>query len=165
MTTQLDPNFVPELLEESKPIEFPTGLVGMDEWKRFALVRHPDSGPLCLLQSLDEAHISLIVADPRQVMPSYQVSLSEADIQALQFPAGYKKPQLDGVNDSIYCILSVQAEPLNVTANLLGPFVINWQTGLGRQVILSNSGYDPRFSIATNPPMASLNPNTEKETE
>jgi flagellar assembly factor FliW len=152
MVIQLDPTVKSELLEESKPIEFPAGLIGLDEWKRFVLVRYPDSGPFCLLQSLDDAPVSLIVVDPRQIVPDYQISLAEADIQALQFPAEHKTVLLDSVDESVYCILSVQAEPFNVTANLLGPIVINWQTGLGRQVILSNSGYDPRFPLANNPP-------------
>jgi flagellar assembly factor FliW len=129
------------------------------------LVRHPDSEPLCLLQSLDDAPVSLIVVDPRQVVPDYQISLADADIQALQFPAGHKITPKDGANESVYCILSVQAEPFKVTVNLLGPVVINWQAGLGRQVILSNSGYDPRFLLASNLPSEWSNPETGKETE
>jgi len=165
MTTQLDSPFLSELAEESNPIEFPAGLIGLDEWKRFVLVTHPDSGPLCLLQSLDDAHVSLIMADPRQIVSDYQLSLSEADLRALQFAGGQKTPLFDGVKAGVYCILSVQAEPFNVTVNLLGPVVINWQSGLGRQVILSNSGYDLRFPLVGNLPVEWSNLTTEKETE
>lgn len=165
MTTQLDPTVMSEQVETSSPIEFPAGLIGLEEWKHFIMVAHPESGPLGLLQSLDDSRMSLIVADPRQLVADYQVTLSEADIQALQLPAGQKQPVLDGEQASVYCILSVQAEPFNVSANLLAPVIINWQTGLGRQVILSNSGYHPRFPIASNLPSDELNPATAKESE
>ncbi|MCL4294692.1 MAG: flagellar assembly protein FliW [Anaerolineae bacterium] len=165
MTTPLESTAMSELFEESKPIEFPAGLIGLNEWKHFVLVTHPDSGPLGLLQSLDDAPMSLIVVDPRQVVSDYQLSLSEADMQALQLPAGYKVPVLDGGQAGVYCILSVQAEPFKVTANLLGPVVINWPAGLGRQVILSNSGYNPRFPIASEPLFEGLNSAPGKETE
>lgn len=163
MTTQLDPIVMSEQVQESSPIEFPAGLIGLEEWRRFIVVAHPESGPLCLLQSLDDAPLALIVTDPRQLMAGYQISLSEADLKALQLPAEQKRPGLDGVNVGIYCILSVQAEPFTATANLLGPVVINWQAGLGRQVILSHSGYDPRFSITGNLLSEELNPVAGKE--
>ena len=163
MTLQLDPILSTELAEESKLIEFPAGLIGLDEWKRFVLVTHPDSGPLGLLQSLDDANFSLIVVEPRQIVSNYQLSLSEADLQALQFPMGHKIPLLDGVNASVYCVLSVQADPFNVTANLLGPVVIHWQMGRGRQVILSNSGYDPRFPLVNNLSSELSSPTAGKE--
>lgn len=165
MTTQFDPTVIAEQVEESSPIEFPAGLIGLEEWRRFVLVAHPESGPLCLLQSLDDARMSLIVVDPQQLVADYQIALSEADVQALQLPTGQKQPALAGVKVGIYCILSVQAEPFMATANLLGPVVINWQAGLGRQVILSNSGYDPRFAITGNFPSAEVNPATGKENE
>jgi flagellar assembly factor FliW len=53
----------------------------------------------------------------------------------------------DETDLAAYCILSVQEEPFKVTANLLGPLVVNWQTGLGRQVIQSDSTYAARFPI------------------
>ena len=162
MTTQLDP-MVTEQVEESSPIEFPAGLIGLEEWRRFTVVAHPESGPLCLLQSLDDTPMALIVADPRQFVADYRLSLSEADLKALQLPADQKQPILDEGHVGVYSILSVQAEPFAATANLLGPVVINWQAGLGRQVVLSNSGYDPRFSITGNLSSEEVNPAAGKE--
>jgi flagellar assembly factor FliW len=71
MTTPPDVSLWSELVEESEPVEFQTGLIGLSEWKHFVLIKHPQSGPLSLLQSLNEAGFSLIVADPRQIIPDY----------------------------------------------------------------------------------------------
>lgn len=147
MTVQPDSIVLSGPAEESQPVEFPAGLIGFDEWKHFVVITHPDSGPLRLLQSLDDIRVSFIIADPRQIVPDYQVLLSEADIQSLQYPSGSQSNWFDDTHSNVYCILSAEEEPFSVTANLLGPLVINWQTGLGRQVILSNSGYNPRYPL------------------
>lgn len=165
MTAQPDSIVLSGPAEESQPIEFPAGLIGFDEWKHFVVITHPDSGPLRLLQSLDDIRISFIIADPRQIIPDYYILLSEADTQSLQFPGRSQIPWLDESQCSIYCILSAQEEPFSVTANLLGPLVINWQTGLARQVILSNSGYNPRYPLAGDFTAESPTPVMEEEKE
>jgi flagellar assembly factor FliW len=143
----MQPDLTPLLGEESSPIEFPSGLVGFEEWKRFVLLAHPESGALRLLQSLDDARVTFIVADPRQITPDYRLSLSEADARALQADEhAAVAPEWPSGLDA-YCILSVQEDPFSVTANLLGPLVVNWQAGLGRQVILSESDYDTRYQV------------------
>jgi flagellar assembly factor FliW len=140
--------------EESQPVEFPAGLIGLQEWRRFNLISHPAGEPLRLLQALDDPRVSLIVTDPRHLVPGYQLSLSGADAQALEYSGRIGPITGDAAGDAnagldVYCILSIQAEPFDVTANLLGPLIINWQSGLGRQVVLSDSRYSPRFPVTT----------------
>lgn len=126
---------------ESPPVDFPDGLIGIDEWKQFLLIRHPAAGSLGLLQSLDDERVSLILADPRQLVPNYEVVLRDRERTLLQYD------EASGVALDVYCILSVQEEPLRVTANLLGPLVINWETRRGCQLILADSHYDPRYPV------------------
>lgn len=148
MVTNPESTLSVELTEDSESIEFPSGLIGLVEWKRFALMKHPDGGPLCLLQSLEDTRLSFILADPRQIIPDYQISLSQPDLQALHL-LDYNG-RADWLEDGVlrpYCILSVQEEPFFVTANLLGPLVVNGRTGIGRQIILSNSGYETRYTL------------------
>ncbi|HMR66220.1 MAG TPA: flagellar assembly protein FliW [Anaerolineae bacterium] len=135
--------------EESQPIDFPLGLIGLEEWRRFSLVSHPAGEPLRLLQALDDPRVSLIVTDPRQLVPGYQLSLSGADVQGLKYSGESGPLAGDVIELDVYCILSIQADPFYVTANLLGPLVINWQSGLGRQIVLSDSRYSPRFLVAS----------------
>lgn len=165
MTAQPDAIVSSGPAEESQPIEFPAGLIGFDEWKHFVVVTHADSGPLRLLQSLDDIRVSFIIADPRQIVSDYQISLSETDCHALQYPDGVQGNWLDEAYSNVYCILSAQEEPFSVTANLLGPLVINWQTGLGRQVILSHSGYNPRYPLAGDSVAESSDPIVAEEKE
>ncbi|NJN94356.1 MAG: flagellar assembly protein FliW [Anaerolineales bacterium] len=148
MMTNPEPALSVELTEDSGSIEFPSGLIGLTEWKRFVLMRHPDGDPLCLLQSLEDTRLSFVLADPRQIIPDYQISLSQADLQALQLlDYNGRKDWLEEGILNPYCILSVQEEPFLVTANLLGPLLVNGKAGIGRQIILSNLGYETRYTL------------------
>jgi flagellar assembly factor FliW len=142
------PDFDSLLGQESRPIEFATGLIGFEDWKRFVMVTHPACEPLRLLQSLDDERVSFIIADPRQIVPDYRLVLSEVDAQALQYQGEHTLHASWPEGLDVYCILSVQEEPLSVTANLLGPLIVNWQADFGQQVILSDSNYDPRHPVA-----------------
>ena len=103
--------------------------------------------PFHLLQAADNGRISLIVIDPKYIVADYEIRLDKADARALDNSGELNTIQSNRSHIDIYCILSVQAEPFNVTANLLGPIVINWQTGLGRQIVLSDSNYNPRHFV------------------
>lgn len=162
MSIQPDLNI--PLGEESQPIEFPSGLIGLEEWQRFVLISHPAGEPLQLLQSLDDSRVSLIVADPRQIITDYHVVLSEADVRALQYTGSPGVlPSNVSHHIGIYSILSIQEEPFSVTANLIGPLVINWEAKVGRQVILSDSNYDPRYPLVDHSAQPSPNIKQQKE--
>lgn len=161
MNMQLDPNI--PIGEDSQPIEFPSGLIGLEEWQRFILISHPAGEPLRLLQALDDSRMSLIVADPRQIITDYQVVLSEADVQALHYAGSAGVLPSSANHMGVYSILSIQDEPFSVTANLIGPLVINWQAKVGRQVILSDSTYDPRYPLVG--PSAQSSPDIEQQKE
>ena len=124
----------------SQTIFFADGLVGCDEWKRFELQQPPDMAPIALLQSLDEPRLSFIVADPRLWYPNYVADVSTTDLQQLAVS--------HSVTAQLLCILTVEMEPFQVTANLLGPLVINPDTGQARQIIQSNRPYLARQPLS-----------------
>ncbi len=150
--------------DESRPIIFPNGLIGLEEWHKFTLITHPAGGPLQLLQSLEDERASFIVANPHQIMADYQLKLAQADVDALEYAGGSGIIPAENPHITPLCILSVQEEPFLVSANLLGPLVINWQTGLGRQMIQSDSNYSPRYVITNSDsaqPAVKISPDKE----
>ena len=119
---------------------FPDGLVGCPEWRRFVLLTAADDDlPVASLASLDDAGVVLLVTDPRMILPEYAVSLSADDRASLGLAPG--------AAPTIYCTLSVAADGL-ITANLLGPLVVNPATRRGRQLVLTDSGYSTRHPVA-----------------
>ena len=119
-------------------IVFPQGLVGCESWRRFVLQDDPDGGPVKLLQNLDDPSVGLLVIDPCLLVANYEVDLSEADARLLK---------LNGAAAVVYCTLTVREQPARITANLLGPLVINPSAGLGKQLVLANSGYSVQHPV------------------
>jgi flagellar assembly factor FliW len=120
-------------------IVFADGMVGCPEWRRFRLSPDPDGGPVMLLQSLDEETVSLLVSSPAAIYPGYRPRLGSEDLVALDLA--------DVASARLYCVLTVRQNPLTITANLLGPIVVNPATGAARQVVLAETNYPTRFPV------------------
>jgi flagellar assembly factor FliW len=116
---------------EESAIVFPDGLIGCPDWKRFVLLVEEDELlPVAILRSLDFPEIELLVTNPRLVDTEYLV------------------PTQAGLPEAVvYCTLTVGDDGW-ITANLLGPLVIDPQTRQGRQVVLADSGYSARYPVA-----------------
>jgi flagellar assembly factor FliW len=125
-------------------IVFPDGLVGCQDWKRFILTADEDDEEqrCAVLQSLDDPNVSLMVTDPRHLEPSFRAPLSAEDYADLGLTSD-QQPML-------FCTLSSGDGWL--TANLLGPLVLNPITRVAKQVVLLDSRYSTRY------PVAPLNP-------
>jgi flagellar assembly factor FliW len=125
---------------QSDAIVFPEGLVGCQTWKRFVLLTDDDEQlPVAYLQSVDDPEVRLLVTDPRLIDQAYVAPLSDADLAAIHADATDKT--------TLYCTLTINKDGL-ITANLLGPLVINARTRTGKQLVLSDSSYTTRHPVA-----------------
>src|ERR1043165_2567093 len=127
-TTAQRPDTASELAADAS-IVFPDGLVGCPDWKRFTLLVDEDEQmPVAVLRSLDYPEVELLVTDPTLLDPDYKTHI--------------------GVGQSaVYCTLTV-GEDGWITANLLGPLVIDPASRQGRQVVLTDSAYSSRHPVA-----------------
>jgi flagellar assembly factor FliW len=123
-----------------RPLTLANGLIGHAEWRHFVLRKSDKTEPVKLLISRDQPGLSFPVTNPWLLKPDYQPKLSPADRQALGA----------GSDDDLewLCLLNVENDPYRVTANLLGPLVINPHTHLGTQMVLSQSGYSAAFVVS-----------------
>lgn len=125
-----------ETVEAEAAIYFPEGLVGCPDWRRFVQVVDTDEElPVVILQSLDRPEVQLLVTNPRLIDEAYARSLSSV----LQSE--------DGAQPVLFCTLTVGSDG-SISANLMGPLVINPQTRRGRQVVLADSAYSTRYPVA-----------------
>jgi flagellar assembly factor FliW len=120
-------------------IFFPDGLVGCPAWRRFVqVVDEEEDLPVLILQCLDDTAVQLLVTDPSMLQVDYTASLNETDRAALGLPAG--------VAPTLYCTLTVGADG-SISANLLGPLVVNPVTRRGLQVVLADTEYSTRHPV------------------
>jgi flagellar assembly factor FliW len=86
--------------------------------------------------------MSFIVVDPKFIKSDYHIDLTDYDVGLLQGDSVAEKHSLE-----VYCIVSVEEGPLLISANLLGPLLINVKLGIGRQVVLTNTDYSTRHIV------------------
>jgi len=129
--------------EEAQVITLPGGVIGFSEQKRYILKDHKEGTPFLWLQSLDVASLAFVLIDPGIFESSYKVDLSPEDRAALALNNG-------GTADEVRTFVIVNLSggpPAEITANLLGPIVINVSKRLGKQVILYGGPWSHRHPI------------------
>ena len=125
-------------VDETKVLTFTDGLLGFPDAQRFALVDAGDDGTYFWLQSLDDPHLAFLAAVPWAFFPDYAPELPAPDQEALELT--------DPAQALVFCLLTFTDEA--VTANLLGPLIVNATTRLGRQIVLGESDYSARMPLA-----------------
>lgn len=114
--------------------------LGFPDSFRFVLRPHKTDSPFMWLQSVDNPDLAFVVIQSAMIMPDYKPLI-----------AGLIKKELQIVSDSeldILLILTIPAgKPREITANLLGPVIINTKKRLARQILLDPAQYDPCQSV------------------
>lgn len=122
-----------------KTLHFPEGLPGLPDLERFVIVDLREDGAFQQLQSLDNIDISMIVCVPWLFFPDYAPVLSDIEQAELE---------LGSADDAILFVpVSFDSETRQVYLNLLGPFVVNTKTRMGRQLVLTGTDYSTRTPI------------------
>ncbi|HEX7095264.1 MAG TPA: flagellar assembly protein FliW, partial [Acidimicrobiales bacterium] len=135
-------------IDESTVLEFPQGLLGFGDARRFALIDTHDTGVYFWLQSLDDPALAFLAAIPWPFFPDYEFDLPDADRDALGLQEPDDPAEVGDGNPMVLCLLTVDPSATQITANLLGPLVINTQTRIGRQVVLADYDFTTRAPLA-----------------
>ena len=123
-----------------KVVTMTSPVPGFPDSRRFVLwLQKPDS-PLMWLHSLDEPDLAFVVMQPAALISGYQPAIPAPVRDELQCRPG------DEVE--VLVILTIpHGRPLEMTANLLGPIVVNVTARLGRQLVLDPAKYDSRCPV------------------
>jgi flagellar assembly factor FliW len=129
-------NFGELEIQDDKIIDFPEGIPGFPELRRFVMLELEDVKPFQYLQAIGEPAVALLVINPFLVDPGYRFDLTEREMEEIRV----KKPEEAGV----YAVVTVPSDPSQTTMNLMAPILINERQRRGKQVILQDSGYSFR---------------------
>lgn len=128
-------------IPEDKVIEFPAGLPGFEDCKRFALTHEEgSSASVFLLQGVDNPELVFSITGPDTLGVNYEFSLSDEDVATLGLtnPADafiaviVRKDDGDGKNPA----------SAGLRANFMAPVVINVAARRGLQKIITRLGCD-----------------------
>ena len=110
-------------------VRLPMGLLGFEKMKDYLLIANPAEEPFGWLQVKGDTSLAFVVINPFLIVPDYRPDIPQADVDFL------------GINDPedamLLNIVTVHKQG-HATMNLKGPIVINRNTGVGKQVVISN---------------------------
>jgi len=124
-------------------VEFPKGLPGFDERRRFVALQFDDSRPLVFLQSLEDPGLCFITLPVLAADPHYQLRVSNEDRELVDLAVG--RPLRIG--DDVLCLAVVSIREDGPTANLLGPLVVNLRNRKAVQAVAAESGYSHQHQL------------------
>ncbi len=123
-------------VEASKIIEFPHGLPGFEELKRYTLLHPAESAgevpSYFILQSVDDPAVAFHIADPARFGFNYEIALSDEDAAMIRLadPAA-----------AAVVVMLVNEGGGGVRANLNAPLVLNLEARLGVQHVFARLNY------------------------
>jgi flagellar assembly factor FliW len=112
-------------VEEDKVINFPYGLVGFANLKRYILMDHRNT-PIKWLQAIDHPDVAFLVVEPKTILAEYPIRIDSATRHSLQIED----------DDDIAVLLIIRVEEDKIIPNIHGPLVINSRLKIGAQLVL-----------------------------
>lgn len=130
-------------IDHEKIINFIDGIPGFDDQKRFIIIDNPDETvPFKWLQSIDEPELAFVIINPFVFKEDYEFDLPKHVIDKLKI-----KEEKDVL---VYSIVVIPEDITQMTANLLGPLIINTNEMLGKQIVLDDNRYTTKHYILEN---------------
>ena len=125
-------------VEAHQRITFPHGLFGFESLKEYVLL-DAEQEPFFWLQSIDNEQIAFVLINPFLFRQDYEMNIDNEELQNI------------GISDPgkavIFSIVTIPAADGIMTANLQGPIIINRESHLGIQAILTDSRWKTKHDI------------------
>lgn len=115
------------------------GLLGFESVLAYTLSAYDSETPFYWLRASEDPELAFLVMEPGLLLDDYAFNLPDEDAESLDIQSP------DDV--LVLVILTIPEDPLQMSANLLGPLVFNRRTQIGCQLILDPQHYPLRFPI------------------
>ena len=126
-------------IDEQKIITMPFGMLGFPDEKRYVIVQHKENSPFFWYQSMDDPALAFVITSPFFFVPDYAVSLGDA-INQMSWD--------DGDKVELYVVVNIpNGSPDKMTANLIGPILVNTENYQAVQMVVTESPYSHRFPL------------------
>lgn len=121
-------------IDESRILTFVSPILGFESVTEFVLFDHADDSPFHWLQAVAMPELAFVVTNPQLFNIPYEFVLPDEATKQL----GLNTPD----EAMVLTIVNIPADdPQGMTANLLGPIVINTSNQHAAQVILSDTEF------------------------
>ncbi len=128
---------------DEQRIRIDGGLLGFPDADEFVVVPVVESPEWIWLQSTSDPDLAFLSVKAFDFFPDYNPDIPEADASAL----GIEDPDDAEVLALVTIIRGSSGEVEDISANLLGPIVINVKTLVARQIVLAESGHSTKTRL------------------
>jgi len=132
-TTQL------KLKSKDAIIHFDEGLIGFSEFKDFVLMENDGLAPFRLLQSLESPQVGFLVLEASALVGDYCEVVPAREWETVGV-TGKTKPLA-------FVIVVIGSTPQSSTGNFQAPLLVNYDKMIGKQIILTDSGFSVRQAL------------------
>jgi flagellar assembly factor FliW len=127
-------------INEDKIITMTTPFLGFAEERQFVLLPHSPKSTFWWLQAVANPDLAFVVIQAGAINPQYHPSIPHHFQQELQ---AAEQGELE-----LLLILTIpKGQPEAMTANLLGPVVLNPVKRLAKQILLDPTQFDPCWPV------------------
>lgn len=129
-------------IDDDKVLEFPNGIIGLEDKRKFAIIYDLEKGEdtaIRWLQSMEDPYLALPVIEPFSIIDDYNPMIEDALLEPLGNPK----------DEDIIVLLTmiISSDVTKITANMKAPIIINAVTCQGGQIIVENPEYEARFNV------------------
>jgi flagellar assembly factor FliW len=129
-------------LGEEKILNMPFGMLGFQDKKRFVILQNRENSPFFWYQSVDDPALAFVITSPFLFIPDYEVDIEDILIE-MSWDGNRENNVLE-----LYVVVNIpKGSPEKMTANLIGPILLNNKTRQAVQVVMSNSPYVHNFPL------------------
>ena len=128
-------------VDSNKILVMSDGLPGFTGFEKFVLLEDPKTDPFCWFQSIEEPNLALVVMSPFLFKPDYQLELDE-----FRDNYGWDTPVDELI---VYVVVNITEKEAvtKITANLMGPLIINPKKNEVVQVVFSDTAYSHQHNV------------------
>jgi flagellar assembly factor FliW len=127
-------------LADDQVIDMPSGMIGFPALIRYALLSFSDPEvPFKYWQCVDDPSMCFIMVDPALFFPDYEITVPAEDLDEIEL-----KSAPEG---TVYVVVTIPSDPREMTANLMGPVVINQSANKAKQLVLSDPSYTSKHRV------------------
>lgn len=139
----------------SEILTLPEGLLGFGHLRRYAILKDPEEDPFLWLQSIDEIGLAFVIVDPFIFFPGYEIQVKTSELETIQVD--------DLSKATVLAIVTVPENPMDLTANLRGPLIVNTEAKLGKQFVLIDDRYFTKHPLLKDIPPYLAEPSLESK--
>jgi flagellar assembly factor FliW len=119
----------------------PFGMLGFPDQRQYAIIQHKDNSPFFWYQSVENPALAFVITSPFFFQSDYDIDIDDV----LKQMSWHEEK---GNHLELYVVVNIpKGSPNKMTANLIGPILINSKTREAVQMVIPNSPYSHQFPL------------------